>query len=146
MRRKPILGVALIVLVTVVLGNSDFAHAEKRYELVSALIKAQLLSDGGMVISERRTYRFVGSFTFAFRTLPVRPGVRYSEFAVREGDMIFVRDDSRAPGTFIVENNTDALVVNWYYRARNETRTFEFIYRVDGAIERYADAAVLYYQ
>lgn len=144
MRRNYLYRALLFALLSAVFSGP--VRAEKSYELENAAIEAQLFPDGGMQVCESRTYRFNGSFSHAYRTLPLREGVRYSGFQIREGDLTYRQDDSRQPGTFLVERGNNELIVRWHHNAAEEMRTFELTYRVDGAIARYRDAAVLYYQ
>ncbi|HOX87702.1 MAG TPA: DUF2207 domain-containing protein [bacterium] len=144
MQKQLVSSALLMVLLFVVFVGAVWA--DKSYELVSAAIEAQILADGGMQVHESRTYRFNGSFSYAFRTLPLRKGVHYSEFRLEETDRRYLQESSERPGTFTVEDDSDYLTVRWYYRASDELRTFDFSYRIDGAIERFRDAAVLYFK
>ena len=122
------------------------AAAEKRYTIPQLRIEAQVLGDGGMRVSETRTYAFSGSFSYAFRTFPKSDAIRFSDFDVSEGGVSFVQNDSKDAATFRLVEEKEQTVVYWYYKSRNERRTFTIRYRVENLIKRYQDAAVLYYQ
>ncbi|HPI74203.1 MAG TPA: hypothetical protein PLZ01_12390, partial [bacterium] len=76
--------------------------ADKHYTLPKVRIEAQVLPDAGLQIQESRTYRFSGSFTYAYRTFPKNDVIRYSGFELWEGERAYSRDDSKAPYTFRV--------------------------------------------
>ncbi|MBD3373563.1 DUF2207 domain-containing protein [candidate division KSB1 bacterium] len=122
------------------------ARAAKSFDLAGAFIEARLNSDGSLEIKESRTYDFDGSFSYAYRTLPLHEDVQYSRLSLREGDVVYQQNDSKQPGTFSLERDSDELTIRWNYKARNEKRTFEFSFLVHGAVKRYRDAAVFYYQ
>lgn len=118
----------------------------KSYNISSVAITAKLSPDGSMEITESRTYEFRGSFSFAYRGFPLLPSVTYGDFRVSESSRAYRRSDSQEPGTYSVTRSADGIRVTWYYQAKDQTRTFDFHYRVEGAVQRYEDAAVLYFK
>ncbi|HPN36066.1 MAG TPA: DUF2207 domain-containing protein [bacterium] len=120
--------------------------ADKHYTLPKVRIEAQVLPDAGLQIQESRTYRFSGSFTYAYRTFPKNDVIRYSGFELWEGERAYSRDDSKAPYTFRVVEEKEQWRVTWYYKSRDESRTFTVRYKVEELIRRHPDAGVLYYQ
>jgi len=118
----------------------------KSYRITEVEIDARLQPDGSMIVSEDRTYSFDGSFSFAFRDMPGGQEVTFSEFEVYEGGRAYSLSDSESPGTYSIERSGGRTRVTWYYRARNESRIFGFRYRARNAVERFDDAAVLYYK
>ena len=99
-----------------------------------------------MEISEGITYTFNGSFTFAYRTLPVGSGVTYQNFSLREGSFEYARSDTERPGTFMVLRQDDEIVVRWYFKADNETRTFQISYLAESAVHSGGEGAELFYK
>ncbi|MDZ7372250.1 MAG: DUF2207 domain-containing protein, partial [candidate division KSB1 bacterium] len=120
--------------------------AEKSYEIAQLEIDARLLPDGSMRVDEKRTFAFTGSFSFAFRRLPIQEGITFGEFSVQEEGIVYRQAESGEPGTFRITRNGDEVEVKWFYKAADERRIFTFSYSVHGAVRRYDDAAVLYYQ
>ncbi len=49
--------------------------AAKRYDLDDFRIRAEIQPDGRVTVSEAITYDFDGRFSYAFRTIPLKPGV-----------------------------------------------------------------------
>ncbi|HNW59802.1 MAG TPA: DUF2207 domain-containing protein, partial [bacterium] len=136
------------VLLALVLGLalSASARSEKSYRMGPVHIEARLDPAGSLVVDEQRTYHFTGTYHYAYRSLPLREGVHYSDLAVLEGGQAYSQSPGEEPGRFTVNEADGALEVRWYFSARNEERTFVFHYRIDGAVSRHADAAVFYYQ
>jgi len=135
----------MLVLLAVLLTGQQ-ALADKSYKMEDVTISADLSSDGSMSVSEDRTYRFKGRFKYAFRTFRLDDRVSYEDFRVSENGQPFELSDSKEPGTYNVTIDDGEIEVRWNYRARNETRTFTIDYRVDGAVKRHFDTAVLYYK
>lgn len=135
----------LLVLLAACLSSQQ-ALADKSYRMDDVTISADLASDGSMSVSEARTYRFRGRFKHAYRTFRLDDRIEYEDFRVSEDGQAFELSDSREPGTYTVTVDDGEVEVRWYYRAHNEARTFTIDYRVDGAVKRHDDAAVLYYK
>lgn len=120
--------------------------AAKSYRITGVSIDAQLQTDGSMDVIESRTFKFSGSFSFVFRTLITQGRVTFQDFKVSENGRFYQLSDSERPGTYRVTRPSGQIEVRWFFDAKNESRTFDFHYRVLNAITRYEDAAVLYYQ
>jgi uncharacterized membrane protein len=116
----------------------------KSYRVSGVDIDARLKPNGDMDVVESRTYDFDGSFSFAYREIPIDGPVEFVDFKVSEGGRAYRLSDSGEPGTFTVERSGGKMVVTWYYRARSETRTFDLGYRARGAVRRHNDVALLY--
>ena len=146
-RTWPTVPAILPVLVLLVMClSSQQALADKSYKMEDVTIAADLSSDGSMSVSEARTYRFRGRFKYAYRTFRLDDRISYEDFRVSENGQPFELSDSKKPGTYTVTVDDGEIEVRWYYRARNETRAFTIDYRVDGAVKRHRDTAVLYYK
>ncbi|MGB6866020.1 MAG: DUF2207 domain-containing protein [Candidatus Aminicenantaceae bacterium] len=120
--------------------------AAKSYRITGVSIDAQLQIDGSMDVIESRTFEFSGSFSFVFRTLATQGRVTFQDFRVSENGRFYELSDSGRPGTYRVTRPSGQIEVRWFFDANNESRTFDFHYRVLNAVSRYEDAAVLYYQ
>ncbi|UCC41493.1 MAG: DUF2207 domain-containing protein [Candidatus Aminicenantes bacterium] len=134
----------LIVLALYLLTPQAFA--DKYYQIIQVDIDGQLRENGIMEVTESRTYRFVGSFSYAFRTLPTTGPVSFEDFRVSERGQFYRLSDSRAPGTYQIIPKPKEIEIRWYFRARGESRTFDFHYHVKNAVLRHDDVAVLYFQ
>lgn len=101
--------------------------------------------DGSARVVEQLTYSFNGSYTWAFRSIPLREGDRIDDISVFEGDRLYADSSSKAPGTFAVQRRDDEVVIRWYYQAEDESRTFRIEYTVRGMVTRHPDAGDVYY-
>jgi len=120
--------------------------AAKSYRITGVSIDAQLQTDGSMDVIESRTFKFSGSFSFVFRTLTPQGRVSFQDFKVSENGRFYELSDLGGPGTYRVTKASGQIEVRWFFNAKDESRTFDFHYRVLNAIIRYEDAAVLYYK
>jgi uncharacterized membrane protein len=118
----------------------------KSYQFTHVHIDAKLMVDGSMEVTESRTFRFSGSFSYAFRSFLVSGSVMFADFRVSERGQDYSLSASRAPGTYSVVKSGRAIEIRWFFTARDETRTFDFHYRAKNAVLCYEDSAVLYYQ
>lgn len=121
-------------------------RADKSYSIPNLEISAHLFPDGSMRVDEKRTFDFSGSFHFAFRELPLNGPVRFENFAIEENGVPYRASSTEEPGTFRLTDKGDFVEVRWFYDAVDQRRTFTFSYTVQQAVQRYEDAAVLYYQ
>ncbi|MFH1311834.1 MAG: DUF2207 domain-containing protein [Candidatus Eisenbacteria bacterium] len=137
---------ALLAAAITIYGLFSSAAVAKSYRITQVDIDASLMLDGSMDVRELRTYRFSGSFTFAYRDLPADRSVTFDDFEVLEGGRPYRLTGSEEPGTFSISRSGGWIRVTWYYHASDESRTFEFRYRARNAIARYDDAAVLHYK
>ena len=120
--------------------------AAKFYQITGVNIQAVIDTDGSMTVTESRTYRFRGTYQYAYRNLPTAGIVRFADFQVSESGSAYRQSDSGEPGTFRIIEQSGTVEVRWFFRAANESRTFDFQYRAERAIERYEDAALFYFQ
>ncbi len=134
---------ALVIAVgTVVPG----VCAAKSYAVERIQVDASVLSDGSMKVAEEITYLFDGSFTFAFREIPLKRGERMTGITLTDGGRPYTASPGQQPGTFRVDEENGTTRVTWYYAAKNERKTFIFSYVIEGVVRRYEDTAELYYQ
>ncbi|GBD92735.1 hypothetical protein BMS3Abin05_00309 [bacterium BMS3Abin05] len=118
----------------------------KSYRFTKVSIQAQLLPDGSMRVEEVRTFKFTGNYRFAYRTFPAKGSVKFTDFGVSEGGVFYRLSQSGKPGTYQINPQNGKIEVKWFYKARNQTKTFTIHYRVENAVRRHEDAAVLYFQ
>lgn len=117
----------------------------KDYHFPEVVIDATVEPDGALVLRERRTFDFRnGPFTYAFFEVD-DPLDHVRDFEMAE----ILEDGTRVPvtpdyaGHSIVTNGFQA---QWSYTAEDETRTWEFRYRVECTVDVYTDTAHLYWQ
>ena len=136
------MGVLLSVAVLLSFHNAR----AKSYRIEEVKIFARILPDGDLAIREERTYRFRGTFRWADYRLPVRGFSAVSDFRLEENGRAYRPGLSGKSGTFQLRREKGEFYVKWFYRARNETRTFTLSFRLKNAVAVYADVAELYYK
>lgn len=144
---KKLLFVCLIVLLFAVGINPIAAlAASKRYSIDQIRIEAEILPDGSLFIKETRSYTFRGNFRWADYSLPLKNLGTITDFELTENEIAYRLGSNEEPGTYQYSLNEEKFHVKWFYRAKNETRTFTLKYRVLDAVTVYNDVAELYYK
>ena len=102
-------------------------------------------TDGSLVVDENITYAFDGSFSGAFREIPLRDGELIDEVGVFESGTSYRAGasaelgSSGEPGTFGTADTDEGLRIVWHYAAASEQRTFRVHYRLRGVATGYDD-------
>ena len=109
-------------------------------------ITAEVLEDGSIQITESRTYTFTGSYFWADYQLPLDNLGEVKLFSLKEGSQNYYQSHDELPGSFYTEIKDNTYYVKWFYKAKNQTRTFVLKYLVTDAITVYDDVAELYYK
>ncbi|HEX5799194.1 MAG TPA: DUF2207 domain-containing protein, partial [Gaiellaceae bacterium] len=132
------------MLAAVALALAGTAAAQS-FSLPAADVVVRVQPDGSLVVDENITYAFVGSFSGAFREIPLREGEAIDEVGVFELGTPYrpgasaELGSSGAPGTFGTARTDDGLRVVWHYQASSEDRTFRVHYRLLGVAVAYDD-------
>ena len=132
-------------IVVVVSGISSLEP--KHYEITDAAVDVELQRDGSLIVSERLTFDFSGSFEGAYREFPLNGGAKVTDVSVAEGEDSYrpggntALGSSDRPGTFGArsEIGSDFRIV-WHYEAEDEVRTFDVVYRVINATAVHRDS------
>ncbi len=139
--RRAVTVVALAALALLVPG----AAQAKSYSLPKAVVQVEIASDGSLLVREDITFSYAGSFSGAYRDIPVRGGERVDLVRVSEGGEAYRPGGNTElgsfdlPGEYGVDENTQRVRVVWHYRALNEQRTFTIRYRFRGLAVAYDD-------
>lgn len=116
--------------------------AAKSYYYPDISMTIALAPDGTAEVDEVRTYRFNGSFSWAFLK-KAREG-RYGQYRV---EYLGVSDaDSGEELHSELSREGRYEIVKWRYSASDETRRFRIRYRIRGAVQRYGDVAQFYWK
>jgi len=132
-----------ILLIIIIVFNYGFS---KSYTIDQIDINAQILEDGSIQIIESRTYTFKGSYKWAEYQLPLDRLGKVKLFSLKEGSQNYYQSFEENPGSFYIENQGNSFYVKWFYRAKNQSRTFTLKYLITDAITVYNDVAELYYK
>lgn len=118
----------------------------KSFSLDKIDIRARIQPDGHLQIEENRTYTFKGSFSWADYRLPLKGIGEIRNFSLSDELSSYQRVAGEEPGTYFIEKDNNIFYVKWFYRARNETRTFTLSYLASDVITHYEDIAELYFK
>jgi uncharacterized membrane protein len=126
--------------------------AAKSFDIVGANITIQVEEAGSLLITERLTYSFDGSFSGAYRDIPILADETFEFVSV--GDELVTYESggcawlgcSSPPGTYGLDEQPGLARVVWHHSSNDEQRTFELTYRMTGVVTVYDDVADLYYK
>jgi uncharacterized membrane protein len=124
----------------------------KSYHMESADVTIEVQPDGSLLVTERLTYDFNGSFSGAYRDIPLFGDETFELVSV--GDELVSYDPgacawlgcSSPPGTYGLDLQSGLARVVWHHASNDETRTFQLVYRMTGVITVYDDIADLNFQ
>lgn len=117
---------------------------EKNYSFPEVAIDATVRPNGDLLLEERRTFNFHnGPFSYAYFQVD-DPNDTVKDFTMAEVNA----DGTETPVTPDWANPTTYgyFEARWSYSAEDERRTWVFRYRVEHAVDAYADTAHLYWQ
>jgi uncharacterized membrane protein len=121
--------------------------AAKGYSLPLANVSVTVAPDSSLLVKEEILFSFYGSFTGAYRDIPLRPGEKLDRVSITEeqGDRTYrpgasaELGSSGVPDTFGVARLPDRVRIVWHYQAADETRQFTIAYRLRGVAVAYDD-------
>jgi uncharacterized membrane protein len=124
----------------------------KSYHISAADITVTVMDDGSLLVTERLTFDFSGSFSGAYRDIPLRFGESFELVSV--GDESITYDPggcawlgcTSPAGTFGLDEQPGLVRVVWHHSSQDELRTFELVYRLIGLVSVYDDVADLQIQ
>ncbi len=140
--------VAILVIAIAAAASAiipEIPTSEKQYEITDAGVAVQLQKDGSLVVHERLPFDFTGHFSGAFRDIPLAAGARITSMRVEEDGRDYQPGGNTglgsadAPGRFGTQQMRHGLRVVWHYNAADETRVFDLVYRVTGAVRVHDD-------
>ena len=77
-----------LIVIAVVAAVTAVAPAiptsEKEYEITDATVSVELQDDGSLIVRESLPFDLTGSFSGAYRDIPLLPGVRITQEEVRD--------------------------------------------------------------
>jgi uncharacterized membrane protein len=110
----------------------------KSFTLPDARIQVQVAPDGAVVVRETITFAYSGSFSGAYRDIPLRKGESVDRISVAERGDRYRSGGSITLGTDGPPSQFGAGVVDgkqrivWRFRAADQRRTYTIRYRISG--------------
>lgn len=140
----PIFLVGIVFILTFLGGT---AQANRSLDLERLDVSAEVLPDASMQVTEYLTIDFSGQWHGFNRSLPIEGNTRITDIQVYEEGQPYdlnLGSDYGPPGTFLVQDHGDGLLVDWSIDVLDETRTFALSYKVVNAVAVHSDVAELY--
>lgn len=124
----------------------------KSYHIAEADVTIVVEPDGSLLVTERLTFDFDGSFSGAYRDIPLSGDETFELVSV--GDELVTYDSggcawlgcSSPPGTYGLDEQAGLARVVWHHSSNDELRTFELVYRMSRVVTVYDDVADLQYK
>jgi uncharacterized membrane protein len=141
MKKKILFLIFLLILI-----SSFKLTFAKDYSIPHVKIEVTLNKDGSASFIEERTFTFDGSFSFGYYDLPKEGYEKLEEFLVYEGETLYKKENSKLSQTYYIEDNGSYYRVNFFYDAFYETKTFKFVYKLNGVTKVYEDYGEFYFK
>ena len=132
------------ILLLIILASHD-THG-REFHMTGLDITAEIKDDGRMLVQEDREFVFDGEFSEVYRTFPLEGKASFNEFHVSVNGQEYIRAESKAPGTWMIDKHDDHKELRIFIEAKDTQKLFSMRFVVTGATERYEDAMLLYYQ
>lgn len=133
------------ILLTLVFVSGP-AQAERSFDITQINVNAEILPDATMQVTEYISIDFTGQWNGFFRTIP-KDYSHIVEVVVFENGKAYSFNPTAEygpPGTYLVQDQGDSVLIDWSIDALDESRTFAISYRVLNAVKIHNDAAELY--
>ena len=124
----------------------------KSYHIAAADVTIEVQPDGSLLVTEHLTYDFSGSFSGAYRDIPIRAGETFEFVSVgdesgdyQSGGCAWLGCTSPA-GSYGLDIQPGLARVVWHHSSTDVLRTFQLVYRMTGIVTIYDDVADLQFQ
>ncbi|MCH8487715.1 MAG: DUF2207 domain-containing protein [Candidatus Cyclonatronum sp.] len=117
----------------------------KDYEIPALRIVAEIRPSGEVFITEERTFRFEGSYSWFEQDIRKLGFREIREIEVREGGQQFRFEDSNEPGTYSIRDGNRVVTIRTNFSAQDESRTFTLSYILEGALASDGEWAEFYW-
>jgi uncharacterized membrane protein len=144
-RRRLAAGVAALAISLVAALAPAPAALARSADITDADIEMGLDPYGNLLIVERLTFDYDGSFEGSYRELDLNHGEHITDVSVSQGDKFYepggnpTLGSTDRPGVFGTEELFERFRIVWHYRASDEQRTYTIAYRVDRGAVAYDD-------
>lgn len=132
---------------------SDKASARDELYVADWVVKAEILENGDLKITEDISYEFNDEFNGVYRELYLSKTSGISDISVQEieGESLkpYVKADKAEngdSGVYTVNESKNKIQIKIYSPSKNTVKTFRYSYTVKNVVVRYNDIAELYYK
>jgi uncharacterized membrane protein len=148
--------IAIVLILLFAIGKfvyeGDLSHvslAPDSYFFEEIVIDAKVLPDGSMKVNEKWVVNFNGAFTRLYMNIPIDGFTELKNIQVSEAGTPYTlteRATHRPANHYAYWIDNNRYNIEWYYSARNETRTFNLSYQVMDCVRLHDDVAELYWK
>ncbi|HEX6302274.1 MAG TPA: DUF2207 domain-containing protein [Acidimicrobiia bacterium] len=141
-----------LLVATAVVAIPALPALAKSYHMEAADVTIEVEPDGSLLITERLTFDFEGSFSGAYRDIPLYADETFELISVKDETVSYDPGGcawlgcSSPPGTYGLDAQPSLARVVWHHASNDEIRSFELVYRMTGVITVYDDIADLIFQ
>ena len=138
------LGLIAMATLAAALATAPAAHA-KSSDVVDADVHLELANDASLLVTERLTFDYEGSFEASYRDINLLHGEKLTDVRVSEDGQPYEPGGNTAfgsldrAGVFGAESTASGARIVWHHHAADEQRTFTVSYRVIDAATAYDD-------
>ena len=138
-----------LFLLSFFLFTTNAVYANKSYTCDDLAINITLLPNGQAIIMEKWTFTYKGdSFSCFIRNIPIDADAPISNITVYENNKSYSRlpalTKKDPPDHFAVGKNSKDYIIETYFYAKNQTRTFTLVYTMANAVIIHDDIAEFY--
>ena len=110
---------------------SILSAADKKYSIKSTSIETKIYENGIVSFSEKRLFSFQGKYSFVYKIIPKRGYDRLFNIQISVDDVPFLNEDSKKPGTFLIQERKSSYKIIIYHNSVDEDRVFNIEYSLD---------------
>ena len=110
---------------------SILSAADKKYSIKSTSIETKIYENGIVSFSEERLFSFQGKYSFVYKIIPKRGYDRLFNIQISVDDVPFLNEDSKKPGTFLIQERKRSYKIIIYHNSVDEDRLFNIEYSLD---------------
>jgi uncharacterized membrane protein len=118
----------------------------KDYSIPDAEIIVHLTKEGSALVSEKRTYDFDGSFTWADINIPLAAKCGGCVDYKIKNIAVFDGDTPIAPSNLTSSFNVQGINIRWNYLAVDQKKVFTITYTIENAITTHSDISEFYWK
>ncbi|GAA0720828.1 DUF2207 domain-containing protein [Clostridium malenominatum] len=146
--KKYIKIITLLLIFTFIFTGK--VEAKDNIEITNWNVKADVLDEGSIVISEYITFKFSGSYNGVFREIKTQDTDGIENLIVSEQGSIsnfkeVKKGKNGDEGIYEVDKSKDGVNIKIYSPSKNTEKTFILSYKVKNVCKKYNDAGELYY-
>ncbi|MGB9680314.1 MAG: DUF2207 family protein [Minisyncoccia bacterium] len=112
----------------------------KDYNLKEAKVYYFIQNDGEIKVINDISYKFSGSFSEAWLTIPV------GDYEIKDPSVSEIKDGREVPLKFEFTKDKKEYRITWNYKANNDIKTFRIEYKISKGLKVYEDVAEFYWK